>query len=132
MRASLRWMSGVAGFAATLTALTKTRRPSASRRRAANPGEKPWGCVFDSTTREPRRRSSAWRTPAGMSSQWMRTPRAGTELEKDPSPELQVVVDPALDSVPDLVVEANQQVLVLGRLRGKAVDVDRRMERDPD
>src|SRR5436305_11343910 len=131
MRASLRWMSGVSGFANSLTALMKTRRPSASRRRAANPGEKPCGCVFDSTTREPRRCSSAWRTPAGMSSQWMRTPRAGTELEKDPSPELQVVVDPALDRVPDLVGEAHHQVLVLGRFRGKAGDVDRRVELDP-
>src|SRR5437764_11543708 len=105
-------MSGVSGFAATLTALTKARRPSARVSRDARPGEKPLGWVVALTTGDPRRRSSAERTSGGSSFQSTRTPSAGG-LEKDTPPKLQVLVDSALDRVPDVIGQRHDLVLVL-------------------
>src|SRR5206468_7775598 len=132
-RASRRWMSGVSGLDTSLTALMKARRPSASVSLAARPGENPCGCVLARTTDAPSLCSSAARTSAGTSSQWTRTPLAGTDgsLEKDASPQLQVVVDPALDGFTHLVGERHHEVLVLGRLGRQVADIDRRMELDP-
>src|SRR6266581_9309724 len=124
-------MSGVSGFEASLTALMNARRPSSSTTRAARPGEKPLGCVVAWITAEPNRSSSAARSSAGRSSQWTRTPSAGTELEKDTSPQLQVLVDPALDRVAHVVRERHHQVLVFGRVRGQVRDLDRGRELDP-
>src|SRR2546421_8840051 len=130
MRASRRWMPGVSGFACSLTAFMNTRRPSLRRSRAARPGEKPCGCVTASTTRAPRRSSSSARTSRGTSSQWMRTPLAGTELEKDAPPQLQVVVDAALDGVSHVVRQRHHQVLVVRGTQRKTCNLDGRMELD--
>src|SRR5260370_20282787 len=106
-------MPGVSGLASSSTALRKTRRPWSRSRRAASPGENPVGCVVASTTRPPSLSSSTARTSGGTSSQCTRTPRAGTWLEKDASPQLEVVIDAALDRVAHIVGERHAQVLVL-------------------
>src|SRR6266702_2102294 len=123
-------MSGVSGFEASLTALMNARRPSSSTTRAARPGEKPLGCVVDWITAEPNRSSSAARSSAGRSSQWTRTPSAGTELEKDTSPQLQVFVDPPLDGVSHVIRKRHHLVLILGRVRGQVRDLNGWMELD--
>src|SRR4030081_1760358 len=123
-------MPGVSGLAFSLTALTKQRRPSLVRSRAASPGEKPLGWVSASTTRPPIRSSIESRTWSGKSSQWTRTPLAGG-LEEDTSSELEVVVYALLDGVPDLVRERHHEVLVVGRLGRIVLDVDGRVELDP-
>src|SRR5437879_10076847 len=110
-------MSGGSGFARSLTALTKQRRPSRVRSRAARPGEKPPGCVFASTTRSPMRSSIAALTASGSCSQWTRTPSAGGGLDEYTSAQLQVVVDPFLDRVADLVRDRHHEVMVVRRLR---------------
>src|SRR6266550_348033 len=107
------------------------RRPSSSTTRAARPGEKPLGWVVARTTTEPNRSSSAARSSAGRSSQWTRTPSAGTELEKDTSAQPQVFVDPALDRVAHVVGERHNEVLVFGRAREQVRDLDGGMELDP-
>src|SRR5690242_748144 len=124
-------MPGVSGLALSLTALRKTRRPSLRSKRAARPGEKPCGCVTASTTCAPRRSSSASRTSSGTSSQWTRTPRAGgPPLEKDAPPQLEVVVDAALDHVAHVVGRRHHEVLILRRLRREVAHLDRRVELD--
>jgi len=50
------------GLVLPLTALTKTRRPSANVSRAATPGDNPPGCVVASTTSAPSRSSRPRRT----------------------------------------------------------------------
>src|SRR6266511_3996944 len=124
-------MPGESGLAFSLTALMNTRRPSSRRSLAARPGEKPNCCVTASTTREPSRDSSATRTSAGICSQWMRTPRAGIELEKDSPPELQVLVDPTLDRISHLVGKRHHQVLVVRGPGRQLGDVHRRVKLDP-
>jgi hypothetical protein len=54
-------------LADSLTALTKARRPSASFRRQAAPGEKPPGWLTAAITAEPSERSTQVRTPSGRS-----------------------------------------------------------------
>jgi hypothetical protein len=77
MRASPRCTAGLSGFGSGPTALTNARRPSASRSRAATPGENPPGCVTASTTLPPSRSSTSARSQAGASAQPSRCPVAG-------------------------------------------------------
>src|SRR5579872_5085647 len=129
--ASRRCIAGESGLAAWLTALRKTRLPSPSRSRAASPGEKPVFRVLASTTGAPSRCSSASRTWAGSCSQCRRVPSAGTGLEEDTPPQLEVVVDALLDRVPDRVGQGHHEVVVVGGVGRIVLDVDRRMELDP-
>ena len=59
-------------FWAGETAFTNTRRPSASRQRAARPGEKPPAWLRASTTGEPTSTSIAARTSGATSDHSMR------------------------------------------------------------
>src|SRR5258708_1438677 len=70
-------MTGLSGFAAAETALTKIRAPSAHSRRAATPGLNPPGCDLARTTGEPQICSMPARTCPGTDSQSTRTPAAG-------------------------------------------------------
>src|SRR5579864_5953045 len=132
-RASRRCMDGESGLADSLTALTKTRRPSAKRIRAARPGENPPGWVTASATPAPTVRSMPSRTCSGSWSQRTRTPRAGGLdpcLEKDTSAQSQVVIYPFLDRVPDLVRQRHDQALVVRRFGRMLLDMEGRVEVD--
>src|SRR5260370_10922365 len=96
-------MPGVSGFANSLTALTKQRRPSLVRTRAATPGENPPACAIASTTVPPMRSSIARFTADGSCPQWTRTPSAGRALDEATAPQHQVAVDAFLHRVAHLV-----------------------------
>src|SRR5260370_5757877 len=79
LRASRRCRAGESGFGWIPMAFRNPRLPSASRSRAATPGENPPGWVTDSVTVEPSRASRACRKLLGSCSQWRRTPVAGVD-----------------------------------------------------
>jgi hypothetical protein len=73
----LRCSVGECGFGSGPTAFTNARRPSASKTRAAIPGEKPSGCVSARAIRPPSSRSISSSTRGGSSDQSRLAPRAG-------------------------------------------------------
>src|SRR5439155_6890079 len=76
IRASARCIWGLSGLREELTALMKSRLPSARRRRAATPGEKPPGRSSAEATDEPILSTSVSITWDGRAAQGRRAPSA--------------------------------------------------------
>jgi hypothetical protein len=101
IRASPRCTPGLSGFGSDPTALTNARRPSASRSRAATPGENPPGCVTASTTIPPSRSSTSARNQAGASPHASRNPLAGGATGRSPQCSAPIgVPDPSTNAEP--------------------------------